>query len=489
MPDVQGPRNDAETVNPQFDQSTAPEPEPDRRDPDVDDVLALVVLWHRDDPWRVGESALLPADAEAILGRGPGEAGGSRRAVFGRQRPGGWTPSPAFTSPSISRQQLRLISRAGATLTVENVGQASLLVNGEKVVSAECRSGDVLQVGARMLLLCTRRPVKLAGEAGPAEFEFGAPDPHGMVGESPAIWALRSAVQTVARRSGHVLVTGPTGTGKELVARALHALSGSSREIVARNAATLPETLIDAELFGNAKNYPNPGMPDRPGLVGEAHESTLFLDEIGELPISSQARLLRVLDAGEYQRLGESKSRTSRFRLIAATNRAPGALKEDLGARFALRVAVPDLDVRREDIPFIALEILRSEARAGDALARDVFPGGDPASYPDLPLEMIERLVRRKYTGHVRELRRLVMSETAGSPVPDVEDAGHGWSAPPSDEPPELTADAVQRCLDEHNGSIDATWRALGLSSRFVLHRLIRKHGLEIRRRSMRPRG
>ena len=117
------------------------------------------------------------------------------------------------------------------------------------------------------------------------------------------------------------MLLGETGTGKELAARAVHRFSTrADRPLVARNAATMPAGLIDAELFGNARNYPNPGMAERPGLVGQADGGFLFLDEIGELPSELQAHLLRVLDAGgEYQRLGESRVRRSDFRLLAAT--------------------------------------------------------------------------------------------------------------------------------------------------------------------------
>src|SRR6185503_16398678 len=114
-------------------------------------------------------------------------------------------------------------------------------------------------------------------------------------------------------------------------ARALHELSPrAERRLVSRNAATLPSGLMDAELFGNAKNYPNPGMAERAGLIGEANGGTLFLDEIGELPAELQAHLLRVLDGdGEYQRLGDAQQRRSDFRLVAATNRDPSSLKHD----------------------------------------------------------------------------------------------------------------------------------------------------------------
>jgi transcriptional regulator with AAA-type ATPase domain len=117
-------------------------------------------------------------------------------------------------------------------------------------------------------------------------------------------------------------------------------------------------------------------MPERPGLIGQAHRGILFLDEIGELPTESQAKLLRVLDTdGEYRRLGEATSRTSDFRLLAATNRDPSALKHDLLARFGVRIATPSLRERREDVPMLVRLVLiglaqRSPQTAGRFLTK-----------------------------------------------------------------------------------------------------------------------
>jgi two-component system nitrogen regulation response regulator GlnG/two-component system response regulator HydG len=162
-----------------------------------------------------------------------------------------------------------------------------------------------------------------------------------MIGESPAAWDLREQLAAGAVQGAHVLLLGESGAGKELAARALHALSArSAGPFVARNAATIPDSLVDAELFGTAKNYPNSGSPERVGLVGEADGGHLMLDEIGELSDVHQAHLLRLLDrGGEYHRLGESHTRLSDLRLIAATNRYPASLKHDLLARFALHLA------------------------------------------------------------------------------------------------------------------------------------------------------
>src|SRR6185369_7117992 len=124
---------------------------------------------------------------------------------------------------------------------------------------------------------------------------------------------------------------------------------------------------VDAELFGNVKNYPNPGTPEREGLIGEADGSTLFLDEIGELPVHMQAHLLRVLDrGGEYQRLGDSRAQRADLRVVAATNRPLDALKHDFLARLTLRLEIPSLDERRDDIPLLARHLLRRAAETSE---------------------------------------------------------------------------------------------------------------------------
>ncbi|HRE89765.1 MAG TPA: sigma 54-interacting transcriptional regulator, partial [Myxococcota bacterium] len=191
-----------------------------------------------------------------------------------------------------------------------------------------------------LLLVAVRRPEHGKTRAfSVPPFDFGTPDPYGMVGESQAIWALREELAVTARAGMHVLIHGPSGAGKELAARAIHGMSSRAhRPLIARNAATFTESLIDAELFGNIRNFPNVGTPERPGLIGEADRSSLFLDEIGELPSHMQAHLLRVIDRdGEYTRLGESKPRKADIRLIAATNRPVESLKHDFAARLTTR--------------------------------------------------------------------------------------------------------------------------------------------------------
>jgi two-component system nitrogen regulation response regulator GlnG/two-component system response regulator HydG len=456
-------------------------------------AFALVVAWCADEPDRLGESLVLPLAAGgpwSVFGRGDAAPSDPHpRVTLVRARPGRVEAAAPLANPRLSRLQLRLAPRGDQGVSFERLGRAPLVHNGgeREVDQGLLQPGDTLQIGKQLLLLLTRRPAWQAPvDRGPdaRPFAFGAPDALGLVGESPEMWRLRAQIAFMAPRREHVLITGASGTGKEKVAHALHDVA-SSRPLVARNAATFPEGLIDAELFGNARNYPNPGMPERPGLIGEANGSTLFLDEIGELPAALQAHLLRVLDAGEYQRLGEGQTRRSTFRLLAATNRPYAALKPDVLARLPLRIEVPDLNARRDDIPLLVRHLLREigeEARAEGGIS----PG------------LMTALVRHQYTTNVRELRAALLESTAhvgappaplswvprtlappGSPAaPEGEPAPDPDATPPQAVAAELEPARVQEVLDHHQGNIELAWRELGLSSRHALTRLVSRHGL-----------
>jgi two-component system nitrogen regulation response regulator GlnG/two-component system response regulator HydG len=376
------------------------------------ETAGLVLLWSRDAPDRVGEVILLPPGDPGSFAFGRGEARGEdRRLSPVRQVPGGVVPGAPLASPRISRSQLRLSPSPGGGLFVENLGSCPLVHRGESVSHAEVSPGEVLSLKNELVFLCVRRapiPPARAG-AGPAHV-FGGPDAFGIVGESPAVWELRQRIVAVAPERFHVLVLGASGSGKELVAQAIHACSArSERPLVARNAATIPEGLADAELFGNLRNYPNPGTPERPGLVGEAHGSTLFLDEFAELPPTLQAHLLRVMDGGEYQRLGEATVRRTDLRIVAATNRPPSDIKHDVLARFKVRLSVPDLNARREDVPLLVTHLLRRHAADGAGTFRRFFPGEDLGAAPLVSPVLMEALVRHTYTTHVRELDSLLV--------------------------------------------------------------------------------
>lgn len=448
------------------------------------DVLALVILWSLEEPARVGEVALV--HGESVLGRGPAtEDDTSRRLAFVRQRPGHNESRAPIGGSRISRQQLELRPLDDGTLEVACVGRIPLVVRGAEVKKAIVRPGDTIALKNALVLHVTTRPPKLPAPTASVGtgFAFGEADAFGIVGESPSAWRLRETLAIAASSPQHVLVQGPSGSGKELAARAIHGLSSrSGKAIVARNAATFPEGLVDAELFGNAKNYPNSGSPERAGLVGEADGSVLFLDEIGELPPAMQAHLLRVLDSGgEYQRLGESRARRSDFRLIAATNRDLDALKHDFAARLTVRLTTPELAERREDIPLLIRSLLfRRAEEVPDLKARFFEPDASGKLQPRLEPALVEGLVLHAYTHHLRELERLVWLAVSTSRdaylarTPEVE--AQLRIASEDGEPDE---NAIRAALAECEGNVTGAAKRLGLKNRFALYRLMKRHGIE----------
>lgn len=456
-------------------------------------VNALVIAWSMAEPQRVGEAALLPLNGkERVLGRGPARANDERlRLEFEHQRPGQRTSLGPLTAPQISYDQLA-IRPSNGLLQVERTGRRELQINGRVCDKGTLRPGDTLTLTDQLLLLCVRRPLDmppLHSFSMADHTTFGWADRYGLVGESWATWQLRDALAFNAGRDDHVLVLGPSGAGKELAASALHAMSPRRKgPWIARNAANFPETLIDAELFGNVRDYPNPGMRERPGLVGDSHGGTLLLDELGELPVKLQAHLLRVLDSdGNYQRLGESRGRTSDFRLVGATNRAPEELRHDLIGRLPLRVILSGLHDRREDIPLILNHLLRGLVANDKGLGERFFSNWDGRTgRARLDPALVEGLLRHDYTLHVRELKSLVwraMSQSSGNFIEYTDSIRAALQGPHRETTPgELAPETIQAALDQCGGNQSAAYRLLGLKNRDVLYRLIKKHDIEVRK-------
>jgi transcriptional regulator with AAA-type ATPase domain len=425
--------------------------------------LHLTLLWSADEPKRVGETCAVTRPCR--LGRGAnGRAEDALRLELFRSRPGHHEPTGFLLAPTLSRQQWNLTPKDGA-LCIENVGKAPLLHNGRRAESCRAAPGDTVGVEDVLLMLVSVRP-KLLAPFDYAAFAFGAADPHGIIGEAPAAWQLRRELLRVAASDAHVLILGESGSGKELCAQAVHAASGrSGATLAARNVATIPASLLEAELFGQAAGYPNAGSPARKGLLGAADKGSLFLDELGELGPAQQASLLRVLDSGEYQRLGEDHARRSNFRCIGATNRPPEALKADVLARFPERVTVPNINARRSDIPLLMRVILARLARESGLEAYE-------CSRP-----LVDALVRHHYDLNFRELERLLRLATrdASSTLLGLTDAVRAELVlPPASEPDAaLIRSALRR---SKNASEAAT--ELGLPSRFALHRLMKRLGM-----------
>jgi two-component system response regulator HupR/HoxA len=244
-----------------------------------------------------------------------------------------------------------------------------------------------------------------------------AGSPHEIVGHSPAIREVLSLVGRVAPSPSTVLIEGETGTGKELVARAIHAASPRrDRLFVAVNCASLSEGILESELFGHKRGAFTGALEDRKGLFEVADGGTLFLDEISETTPQLQAKLLRVLQENEIRPLGENKPRTIDTRVLAATNRnleeavKAGKFREDLYYRLRVfPIHVPALRERLEDVPVLARHLVR---RLGALLKK---PTVDPSD------EALAALARYSFPGNVRELanelERAILLVEPGEPI------------------------------------------------------------------------
>lgn len=454
--------------------------ERERRPAHDPEVLVLTLAWSAHEPHRIGEIAVLPPiGLSAVLGRGADAA----MLRFFRQRPGKLEPTPPLESPGLSRRQLVLRS-GDEGCQIECVGRRVMEIDGHAVKRATLRDGMRVIVRGELLLVCISQPAligRLAHFPTTSMRAFGRADALGLVGESPASWRMRDQIAFAAKSAKHVLITGPSGVGKELAARAIHALGATADgPFVARNAATLPQALLDAELFGHVRNYPNVGMPERSGLIGAANGGTLFLDEIGELPLDAQAHLLRVLDArGEYQRLGDAGTRTSRFRLIAATNRDVEALKHDLRARIPVELEVPALATRRGDVPLIVHHLMDRIAKEQPELGARFLSGPEGALrvHPSL----IEMLLCAPLPLNVREIEALLWSAIAASPSDRLELPARTRTARVaslSRTAARLGPQEIRAALAARDGNVERAAAELGLPNRFTLYRLIKKHGL-----------
>lgn len=300
------------------------------------------------------------------------------------------------------------------------------------------------------------------------------------IASAPVMQPVLDTISRVGPSDANVLITGEHGTGKEVVAQTLHALSTrSTRPLVAVNTGAIPDGVFESELFGHVKGAFTDARTDRIGRFELADGGTIFLDEIGNVPLRQQAKLLRVLESGEIERVGSSRSRRVNVRVLSATNTdlpaacAAGQFREDLLFRLnTVEIHVPALRERREDIPVLAAHFLSRYA----ARYRRPVQRYDPAA--------IQALLQYSWPGNVRELEHTVERAVLMCRSQEIHPADLSLSSQrvQTQNLEDLSLEAVEavlvrKALQRFQGNVSQAAEALGLS-RGALYRRMEKYGV-----------
>ncbi len=428
---------------------------PTPRTPSLDAPRALLLPFPRAGS-ALAQSRSIPRDG-FLLGRG--------ERVF----------DEPFDDPAMSLRHAEVLLH-GAGAMVHDLGTAAgTRLNGAAVHDSQALAeGDVLRLGDTMLLYTTTGGAPAVGE----ERIPGEPE---LTGASPSIEAVRRSVEAVAAHPRTVVVTGETGTGKEIVARLLHRLSGRAGRFLAVNCGGFTEGLLASELFGHVRGAFTGAVAEQQGLFRAAHGGTLLLDEAGDIPLALQPTLLRVLETWEVRPVGSSRDVPVDVRVVAASNRElvgmvqQGLFRADLYARLAQWVIrLPPLRDHREDIPALCRALLARLDAAGRTLT------------PDLE----EALLVHPWPLNVRGLSNVLsialIATAAGEPLelgPEVREAlqdNHVErpSAPADAPPAELDPAHLEELLRTFGGRVAEVARHAGVS-RPKLYRLLWAAGLD----------
>jgi DNA-binding NtrC family response regulator len=301
-----------------------------------------------------------------------------------------------------------------------------------------------------------------------------------LIAEAPAMRPVIEMIRQVASSDANVLITGENGTGKGLVAQALHSLSPrAAKSMITVNMGGLSETLFESELFGHVRGAFTDAKTDRAGRFELADESTLFMDEIANIPLNQQAKLLRVIETGEFERVGSSKTLRANVRLISATNAnlhdevASGRFRQDLLFRLnTIEIRVPPLRDRREDIMPLANHFLRQVTQR----YRKHISGLDETAR--------EQLLRHSFPGNVRELDHVIERAVLMTRGPQIKasDLGLTTAAGDSRSLEEMSLEEVEgflikKALARNDGNARKAAEALGLS-RSAFYRRLQQYGL-----------
>jgi len=427
-------------------------------------VLGIAVLWHpqRD---RIGDQVLGPAAGGGAIALNRFAPLFAHAGAAGEGMPLG--------ERSITREPVHIRFNADGGVTIDHVrGKMMLEINGRQsngtdhLTAAELERGIVLGLGSQVFLcLHLMRALPRAATV------------PGLIGVGSAVLKMRESIGQVAATAMPVLLLGETGSGKEIAARAIHALSPRyAARLVAVNMATLSDSLAAAELFGAIKGAYTGAAANRCGLFSEADNSTLFLDEIGETPASVQAMLLRVLESGEFRPLGASADAMSNARIIAATDQDLGAggFNQALRRRLeAFVIRVPALRERREDIGVLMRHFLETEA---------------PDHAWVLPFEMLSQVFNGDWPGNVRQLAHAMRRAALDLQADIVPSLAQSIALPapaaapvvPASRPvrrkvSELSEDDIVEAMEKSQWQILAAAKQLGIS-RPTVYKLLESH-------------
>ncbi len=327
-----------------------------------------------------------------------------------------------LTDDTVSRLHFELRPTAGSCVLTDLGSTNGTFVDGVRVLACDVRSGLTIRCG-RTALVVRFGNDNIQFPISP-RLAFGE-----LIGASIEMRRLYAVLERVAPTDATVLISGETGTGKEVVARSVHRASlRAAKPFVAVDCGAFADNLIESELFGHVRGAFTGAVAQRRGLFEEAQGGTIFLDEIGELPVPLQAKLLRLLETREVRRVGANVSNKVDVRVVAATNRNleqavnDGTFREDLYYRLAVvHVTIPPLRARRDDVLLLARHFHKTFTGP-----EAVFPNG-----------LVPTLMSRGWPGNVRELRNVIERSVATQWVADSE----GESADPAAEvPPGITA-------------------------------------------------
>lgn len=310
-----------------------------------------------------------------------------------------------------------------------------------------------------------------------------------MIGQSPAMQRIFRLVQKIAPTESPVLITGESGTGKEMIAAALHLQSRRAhRPFVAVNSSAIPEGLFESELFGHVRGAFTGATTDHMGLMQQADGGTIFFDEVAEMPLAVQVKILRALQSGEIRRVGGRDSTRADVRVIAATNRdvkralADGSLRDDLYYRLnVFHIELPPLRERREDIPLLAnyfrekysrilgKRVDRFSERAQLCLMRYDYPGN---------VRELENAIERSVTlAEHGEISHLELPPSVRQGSPPLLDTGRAFPYTEAMTLAQLEAEHIRRVLTHVAGNTTKAARSLGIS-RSTLWRKMREYRL-----------